>query len=107
MSKRNIVHYIADNLGRTELETELIIQETLDAIIDVLAAEGRVELPNFGVFTVKKQRARQSRDSRAGARITVGERVTVTFMPAWIVEERVAMECRSRSGIDEDTGASD
>jgi len=49
MTKKNIVRRIADELNRTELETRLIVQKTLDAIINVLAEEGRVELRNFGV----------------------------------------------------------
>ena len=38
------------------METRLIVQKTLDAIINVLAVEGRVELRNFGVFEVKKRK---------------------------------------------------
>ena len=33
MTKRNIVRRIADEMDRTELETTLIVQKTLDAII--------------------------------------------------------------------------
>ena len=40
MTKRNLVRRIADDLNRTELETRPIVQKTLDAIINVLAAEG-------------------------------------------------------------------
>ena len=60
MTKKNIVRRIADELDRTELETKLIVQKTLDAIITVLAEEVRVELRNFGVFGVKKRKPRQA-----------------------------------------------
>ncbi|MGA2258924.1 MAG: HU family DNA-binding protein [Thermoguttaceae bacterium] len=102
MTKKNIVRRIADELDRTELETRLIVQKTLDAIIDVLVEEGRVELRNFGVFAVKKRKPRQSRNPRTGEKVTVGGRFTVTFKPGRVVAERVAMECRSRYGLDED-----
>jgi len=39
MTKRNIVRRIADELGRPQLETMLIVQKTLDAIVNVLAGE--------------------------------------------------------------------
>ena len=90
MTKRNIVRRIADELDRAELETKLIVQKTLDAIINVLAAEGRVELRNFGVFAVKKRKPRLARNPRTGEKVMVGERVTVTFKPGQMVEERVA-----------------
>ena len=97
MTKKNIVRRIADELGRTELETRPIVQKTLDAIINVLSEEGRVELRNFGVFEVKKRKPRQARNPRTGEKVLVGERFTVTFKPGRLVEERVAMECGSRS----------
>ena len=92
MTKRNIVRRIADELDRTELETKEIVQKTLDAIIDVLVAEGRVEFRNFGVFEVRKRKPRQARNPRTGEKVMVGERVTVTFKPGRAVEERVVME---------------
>ena len=92
MTKKNIVRLIADELDRTELETKLIVQKTLDAIINVLAEEGRVELRNFGVFVVKKRKPRLARNPRTGEKVMVGERSTVTFKPGRAVEERVAME---------------
>ena len=91
MTKKNIVRRIADELGRTEAETKPIVQRTLDAIIDVLAKEGRVELRNFGVFLVRKRKSRQGRNPRTGEKVMVGERSTVKFKPGRAVEERVAM----------------
>ena len=97
MTKRNIVRRIADELDSSEIETKLIVQKTLDTIINVLAKEGRVELRNFGVFEVKKRKPRQARNPRTGEKVMVGERSTVTFKPGRVMEERVAMECRGRS----------
>ena len=41
MTKKDIVRRIAHELGHTERETKAIVQRTLDAIINVVAAEGR------------------------------------------------------------------
>ena len=105
MTKKNIVRRIADELGRTEVETKPIVQKTLDAIIDILAEEGRVELRNFGVFAVKKRKPRQGRNPRTGEKVMVGEQVTVKFKPGRAVEERVAME--RGNGTVPDDGAVD
>jgi nucleoid DNA-binding protein len=101
MTKKNIVRRIADELGRTELETKPIVQKTLDAIINVLADEGRVELRNFGVFEVKKRKPRKARNPRTGEKVMVGERFTVTFKPGRAMEERVALERRDAAVPDE------
>ena len=94
MTKKNIVQSIAEQLDRPQLKTKEIVQKTLDAIINVLAAEGRVELRNFGVFEVRKRKPRQARNPRTGEKVMVGERFTVTFKPGRVVEERVAIEHR-------------
>ena len=97
MTKRNIIRRIADELGLTAQETRPIVQKTLDAIINVLVEEGRVELRNFGVFEVKKRKARQARNPRTGEKVMVGESVTVKFKPGRIVKERVATECDGKT----------
>ena len=94
MTKKSIVQSIAEELDRPQLETKEIVQRTLDAIINVLVAEGRVELRNFGVFKVRKRKPRPARNPRTGEKVMVGERFTVKFKPGRAVEERVAMERR-------------
>ncbi len=92
MTKKDIVRRIADDLGRTTIETAPIVQKTLDAIVNVLAEEGRVELRNFGVFSVKKRKPRQGRNPRTGEKVDVGERMAVTFKSGGEMEQRVATE---------------
>ena len=59
MIKKDIIRRIADKIGGTEIETRPIVQKTLDVIINVLAAEGRLELRNFGVFEVQRRKAQK------------------------------------------------
>ena len=105
MTKKDIVRRIADELGRTTIETAPIVQKTLDAIINGLAEEGRVELGNFGVFAVKKRKPRQGHNPRTGEKVMVGERIAVTFKPGRVVEERVARGCGGEAVLDEETVA--
>ena len=107
MTKKNIVQSIAEQLDRPQLKTKEIVQKTLDAIINVLATEGRVELRNFGVFEVRKRKPRQARNPRTGEKVMVGERFTVTFKPGQAVEERVAMEYRGGTASAEGSVAGD
>ncbi len=95
MTKKDIVRQIVDELGCPENEMAPIVQRILDTIIDVLAAEGRVELRNFGVFEVRKRKPRRARNPRTGEEVMVGERFTVKFKPGQVIKERVEMECHS------------
>jgi len=102
MTKKDIACRIADELGCSQLEAMQIVPETLDAIIDVLAQQGRVELRRFGVFEVKKRKPRQARNVITGEKVMVGGRFRVIFKPGRVVEERVAMECRDKAVPGED-----
>ena len=60
MTKKEIVKRISEEIGLTQLKTKDIVQRTLNAIIHTLVEEERIELRNFGVFEVKKRKARKA-----------------------------------------------
>ena len=89
MTKKEIVKTIAEDLGLTQLKVKEIVQRTFDSIIDTLVEEERIELRNFGVFEVKKRKARKARNPRTGEKVSVPEKFVVTFKPGKEMEERV------------------
>lgn len=95
MTKREIVQAIAKRFGITQLQAKQIVQKTFDSIVDTLAADGRVELRNFGVFEVKRRKSRTARNPYTGGTIMVPEKFRIAFKPGQLVEERVASECRT------------
>ncbi len=89
MTKKEIVKQISEKLGMTQLKTKDIVQQTFDAIVDTLLVEKRIELRNFGVFEVKRRKARKPRNLRTGERVDVEPKLVVTFKPGKEMEERV------------------
>ncbi len=89
MTKKEIVKQIADRIGETQLKTKEIVQQTFDAIVETLLEDGRIELRNFGVFEVKRRKARKARNPRTGAKVHVPPKNVVTFKPGKIMEEKV------------------
>lgn len=89
MTKKEIVKQISDRIGLTQLKTKEIVQQTFDAIVDTLIEVGRIELRNFGVFEVKRRKARKARNPRTGDRVDVPPKNVVTFKPGKEMEERV------------------
>jgi nucleoid DNA-binding protein len=89
VTKKEIVKRISEDIGLTQLKTKDIVQRTLDAIIQTLVSEGRIELRNFGVFEVKKRLPRKARNPRTGAKVYVPEKFVVTFKPGKEMEELV------------------
>src|SRR5262245_13464481 len=89
VTKKEIVKQISEELGLTQLKTKEIVQKTFDAIIDTLLREKRIELRNFGVFEVKRRKARKARNPRTGEKVDVEPKNVVTFKPGKEMEERV------------------
>jgi integration host factor subunit beta len=89
VTKKEIVKKISDDIGLTQLKTKEIVQLTLDAIIQTLVAEGRIELRNFGVFEVKRRAPRKARNPRTGDKVYVPSKNVVTFKPGKEMEELV------------------
>ena len=89
MTKKNIVQAIAEEMGLTALLVQEAVQKILDAIIKGLLEDGRAELRNFGVFQVKKRKAKLGRNPKTGETVMVPVRWAVKFKPGTEMAERV------------------
>jgi integration host factor subunit beta len=107
VTKKEIVKKISEDIGLTQLKTKDIVQRTLDAIIQTLVSEGRIELRNFGVFEVKKRAPRKARNPRTGAKVYVPSKNVVTFKPGKEMEELVRKMDPSKLPFEEDSADAD
>jgi nucleoid DNA-binding protein len=89
MTKKDMAKEIAQAAGITQAQAQDIVQRVFNGIIETLAEKGRIELRNFGVFEVKKRKARQARNPRTGEKVLVPERAVIAFKPGLEMEERV------------------
>jgi nucleoid DNA-binding protein len=89
MTKKEIVKYISDETGLTQLDVKKVVQMTFDSIIETLSSDGRIELRKFGVFEVKLRKARRARNPRTNQPVDVEAKNVVTFQPGKDMEEKV------------------
>src|SRR5262252_6208407 len=89
MTKKEIVKQIAEHSRISRQVALEAVQMVFDGITETLVDEGRIELRNFGVFEVKRRRARKARNPRTGEKLSVPERSVVTFKPGREIKERV------------------
>jgi integration host factor subunit beta len=80
---------LAEDMDIPQAKAQAIVQRVFDGIIETLVQDGRIELRNFGVFEVRRRRARQARNPRTGAKVAVPARVVVSFKPGLEMQERV------------------
>jgi integration host factor subunit beta len=108
VTKKEIVKQISEEIQLTQLKTKEIVQKTLNAIIQTLVEEKRIELRNFGVFEVVRRAPRKARNPRTGARVSVPAKNVVTFKPGKEMEELVRQikseNLRMEGGSDADDG---
>ena len=90
MTKKDMAMTIAKAAAITQAQAQDIVQRVFNGIIETLVEKGRIELRNFGVFEVKKRKPRQARNPRTGEKVSVPERVVVTFKPGREMEKRVS-----------------
>jgi integration host factor subunit beta len=95
MTKKDMAKAIADEMGLTQLQVQQVVQRVFDGIVDTLVDEGRIELRNFGVFEVKKRKARPARNPRTGEKVIVPAKAVVVFKPGREMEEKVRQSHRS------------
>jgi nucleoid DNA-binding protein len=107
VTKKEIVKKISEDIKLTQLKTKDIVQRTLDAIIETLVSEGRIELRNFGVFEVKRRAPRKARNPRTGDKVYVPAKNVVTFKPGKEMEELVRTIDPEKLPLLEDTSDAD
>jgi nucleoid DNA-binding protein len=96
MTKKEIGKKIAERLGISQLLALQAVRLVLDGITEALVEEGRIELRNFGVFEVKRRRARKARNPRTGESVSVPARSVVTFKAGLEMEQGVNKLARNR-----------
>lgn len=88
-TKRDIVREVSERLNLNQKVAKEAVQLTLDAIIDALRTDGRIELRNFGVFEVKRRRPRTARNPKTGERVPVAEKNVIAFKPGKLMADVV------------------
>jgi nucleoid DNA-binding protein len=89
MTKKEIAKVIADQFGITQVLALQAVQMVFDGISATVLDQGRIELRNFGIFEVKRRRARMARNPRNRQRVSVPARTVVTFKPRREMKQRV------------------
>jgi len=89
MTKREIILKIADETELKQIEVKMVVQKTLDAVIESLSKGETVELRNFGIFRVKSRKKRMGRNPKTGEVISVPEKKVVHFKAGLTMKEKV------------------
>ena len=73
-------------------DVEAVVNAIFDRIVRALADGDRVELRDFGAFSIRDHEARSSRNPRTGEPVTVPARAHVYFKPGKGMRARLNLE---------------
>lgn len=79
MIKADIVRQISDRLQLNDRSALALVDATIESLKEVINRDGRLELRDFGVFTVKTRKPRVGRNPRNLVEYPIPGRRVVTF----------------------------
>lgn len=72
MTKRDLIDEVNKRFPHlSRRDSEVIINAIFDSMVDALVQGDRIEIRGFGSFVVKQRRARQGRNPKSGALVSV------------------------------------
>ena len=89
MKKVELVEAVAEETGLTKADATKAIDATFKAITNALANGDKVPLVGFGTFDVSERAAREGRNTRTGAPVTIAARKAVTFKAGSALKDAV------------------
>ncbi len=90
MTKSELIDIIVELEDQiTRRETEVVVNNILNAIGDALGRGERVELRGFGSFYTKKRDARIGRNPKTGESVSVPSKIVPQFKPGKDLRNRV------------------
>lgn len=89
MNKAEISDAVHAKLGGTKTQADEVVDMVFDAITNSLKKGEEVSVAGFGIFTVKHRAARQARNPRTGAMVSVPATKVPKFRAGKALKEAV------------------
>ena len=79
MNKKQLIERIVEHAGSPKAEAERHLEAFTAAVSEALKAGEEVQLPGFGKFYVREQKAREGRNPQSGEKMKIGARKVPAF----------------------------
>lgn len=90
MNKAELINAASEKSGLSKKDTETVVNAAIDAIIECLAQEDKVQLVGFGAFEVKKRAERIGRNPKTKESIRIPASKVPVFKPGKALKDAVA-----------------
>ena len=90
MNKAELINAAAEKAGLSKKDTEAAINAAIDAIVESLVNEDKVQLVGFGSFEIKARDARMGRNPKTKEPIEIPATKAPVFKAGKALKDRVA-----------------
>ncbi|HXG19377.1 MAG TPA: integration host factor subunit beta [Methylomirabilota bacterium] len=103
MTKRDLIEEVAQQYPRfSRRDAEVMVNAVFDSMTDALAKGERIEIRGFGSFIVKQRAAREGRNPRTGAVVSVAAKKVPLFKVGKELRLRVDGQPVSEDDLEQD-----
>jgi len=81
MIKSELVTRLAQEMHLSAQDAKVVVDTIFDEIVKTLSEGGRVELRNFGIFSMRTRKSRMGRNPKTGEQVFVSEKKIPYFKP--------------------------
>ncbi|CAA9558525.1 DNA-binding protein HU [uncultured Synechococcales cyanobacterium] len=89
MNKGELIDAIAAKAEVTKKDADAVLTATLEAIVEVVAAGGKVTLVGFGSFEPRERQAREGHNPQTGKPMKIPATKVPAFSPGKVFKEKV------------------
>ena len=89
MNKAELINAAAEKAGLSKKDTEAAINAAIDAIVESLVNEDKVQLVGFGAFETRRREARTGRNPQTKEAFEIPASTVPAFKPGKALKDQV------------------
>ncbi len=89
MNKKELIEAVHEILGGTKADAERAVEAFIDTVVKSLKKGKQVSIAGFGIFEVKKRKARTGRNPLTGETIKIPAKKVPSFRAAKALKDAV------------------
>ena len=89
MNKKELVVAVAEATGLTQKDVEKALKALTGAVVETVAAKGKVQLIGFGTFEARERAARTGKNPQTGKDIKIAAATVPAFKPGKAFKDAV------------------
>ncbi|HWD67800.1 MAG TPA: integration host factor subunit alpha [Caulobacteraceae bacterium] len=89
VTRADLTEALHDELGLSRHDCAILVERTLELVVDAMTRGETVKLSGFGVFQVRAKRQRMGRNPKSGAPATIDPRRVIGFRASQVIKARI------------------